>query len=219
VFVVGVDLGKLRDFTAVAVIEREERPGEKPLLYLRHLERYVLGTSYSEQMDRVAALCQRLQDLTQVPAVIPRHTQPGVRPELIVDATGVGEGVVEMLGQRRLQDGESLRYRAVTITGIGEPTATAGRRFTVPKQELVSRLLGPFESDRLKIAAGMALVDELVGELTNFRAKFKRPDSAHVSYEAWRESDHDDLVLAAALAAWWVERRRLVGVADKPKGW
>ncbi len=26
-------------------------------------------------------------------------------------------------------------------------------------------------------------------------------------YEAWRESDHDDLVLAAAMAAWYGERR------------
>lgn len=26
--------------------------------------------------------------------------------------------------------------------------------------------------------------------------------TGHDSYEAWREGDHDDLVLAAALAAW-----------------
>jgi len=27
------------------------------------------------------------------------------------------------------------------------------------------------------------------------------------SYSAWRESDHDDLVLALALAAWWTQKR------------
>ena len=27
------------------------------------------------------------------------------------------------------------------------------------------------------------------------------------TYEAWRESDHDDLVLAAALATWFGEKR------------
>ncbi len=27
------------------------------------------------------------------------------------------------------------------------------------------------------------------------------------TYEAWRESDHDDLVLAAAMAAWYGEKK------------
>lgn len=30
--------------------------------------------------------------------------------------------------------------------------------------------------------------------------------NAHVSYAAWREQEHDDLVLAVALACWWGER-------------
>jgi hypothetical protein len=216
-YIVGLDLGKRADYTAVAVLQVEQQPPEKPLLYLRHLERYELGCLYAEQMDRVAALCQRLQDATQVPAVIPRHTQPGVRPELILDSTGVGEGVCELLSQRRLRDGEPLRYRAVQITG-GLRSSVVGSRYRVPKRELVSRLLGPFEGGRLKIAAGMPLAPELRDELLNFRVKIDR-ETAHDSYEAWRESDHDDLVLACALACWWVERRRPVGIADKPKGW
>jgi hypothetical protein len=32
--------------------------------------------------------------------------------------------------------------------------------------------------------------------------------TAHDSYEHWREGDHDDLVLAAALACWWPRIRR-----------
>jgi hypothetical protein len=210
-YVIGLDLGKLHDFTAVAVIKVHEQPPEKPMLHLGHLERYPLGTLYSDQADKVAALYQTFQDATQVPAVIPRHTQPGVPPELIVDATGVGEGVIELLSQR------GLRYRAVQITAGMRSSAVAGR-YRVPKRELVGRLVGPFESGRLKIAAGMPLAEELKKELFNFDAKIN-PTTAHVSFEAWRESDHDDLVLAAALAAWWVERRRLVGVAAKPTGW
>jgi len=31
--------------------------------------------------------------------------------------------------------------------------------------------------------------------------------TAHDSYEAWREGQHDDLVLFVALAAWFAERR------------
>jgi hypothetical protein len=32
--------------------------------------------------------------------------------------------------------------------------------------------------------------------------------TAHDSYEAWREGDHDDLVLATALACWRAAKRR-----------
>ena len=50
--------------------------------------------------------------------------------------------------------------------------------------------------------ASLAPADVLVKELSNFRVKID-PVTAHDSYSAWREADHDDLVLAVALAAWW----------------
>jgi hypothetical protein len=43
----------------------------------------------------------------------------------------------------------------------------------------------------------------LVRELATFSAKLSRAGSE--TYEAWREQDHDDLVLAVALAAWAAE--------------
>ena len=43
-------------------------------------------------------------------------------------------------------------------------------------------------------------------ELINFRVKINLK-TAHDSYEAWREGEHDDLVLSVALAAWFAERR------------
>ena len=41
--------------------------------------------------------------------------------------------------------------------------------------------------------------------VVNFRQKID-PATAHDSYSAWRERDHDDLVLALALACWLGER-------------
>ena len=43
--------------------------------------------------------------------------------------------------------------------------------------------------------------DVLVKELLNFRVKINI-STAHDSYEAWREGDHDDLVLSVALSCW-----------------
>jgi len=45
----------------------------------------------------------------------------------------------------------------------------------------------------------------LVRELETFRMRVD-PATAHDSYAAWREHDHDDVLLAVALACWWGER-------------
>lgn len=45
----------------------------------------------------------------------------------------------------------------------------------------------------------------LVKELLNFKVTIST--SGHDSYEAWREGDHDDLVLATAMALWLAERK------------
>ncbi len=45
----------------------------------------------------------------------------------------------------------------------------------------------------------------MIKELQNFKIKFTR--AGNDTYEAWRESDHDDLVLAAAMAAWFGEKK------------
>ena len=207
-FVIGLDLGQKQDYTAVAVVEKEARQGDKPMLYLRHLERFALGTPYGEQMDRV----KEIAGAEELRTVRTSGLRTVIRmPELIVDATGVGLGVVEMLKDR------GLKYRAVTITG-GISETGGGGTYHVPKRNLVSRAVAPFEGKRLKIARGMRLTSELVHELETFKVKVNTT-TAHDSYEAWREADHDDLVLALALACWWVERRRpMVRFTRKPAG-
>ena len=206
-FVIGLDLGQKQDYTAVAVVEKQARSNEKPLLYLRHLERFALGTPYGEQMDRV----KEIVGDEKLRTIWTRGLRTVIRiPELIVDATGVGLGVVEMLKDR------GLKYRAVTITG-GISETGGGGTYHVPKRNLVSRAVAPFEGKRLKIARGMRLVPELVHELENFKVKVNT-QTAHDSYEAWREADHDDLVLALALACWWAERRPAARLVPKPAG-
>jgi hypothetical protein len=63
----------------------------------------------------------------------------------------------------------------------------------------------------------MRLVPELVRELENFKVKVNI-HTAHDSYETWRESDHDDLVLALALAFWWAEQRPALRLTARPAG-
>jgi hypothetical protein len=77
----------------------------------------------------------------------------------------------------------------------------------VPKRDLVAALEVPFHTGQLKMAEGVTLWPALREELLNFRRKINLK-TAHDSYQHWRESDHDDLVLATALACWRATRRR-----------
>jgi hypothetical protein len=65
------------------------------------------------------------------------------------------------------------------------------------------------EERTLHIAPGLKLAGTLAKELTNFKVKVTA--SGKETFEAWREKDHDDLVLATAMAVWFGSRamRRL----------
>jgi hypothetical protein len=208
-FYMGLDLGQSADYTALAVIEAEDPTQE---LRLRHLERYPLRTPYPEIADKVARLVrnpaltvtterhlgQDVAALSEVRTEVRRR-----RPELVVDNTGVGAAVTDLLRER------GLTFRPVTITGgdavRASETQEKGRHYRVPKRDLVAALEVPFHNGTLKVAEGLKLWPTLREELLNFKRKIDLR-TAHDSYEHWRESDHDDLVLACALACWWARR-------------
>ena len=75
----------------------------------------------------------------------------------------------------------------------------------MPKRDLVSTISVLLQTERLKVAESLQDAALLVQELLNFRVKID-PLTAHDSYGAWREGQHDDLVLAVALASWYGER-------------
>jgi hypothetical protein len=62
------------------------------------------------------------------------------------------------------------------------------------------------QNERLKILRNLPLAETVKKELLNFRQKID-PKTAHDSYSHWQEAEHDDLVLATAMAClyrqWW----------------
>src|SRR5262249_45729100 len=72
----------------------------------------------------------------------------------------------------------------------------------VPKRDLVSAVQATLQTKRLKIATALPETVTLTRELQAFRVKVNVA-TGHESFEAWRERDHDDLVLAVALAVWY----------------
>jgi hypothetical protein len=202
-FYVGLDLGQSADYTALAVIHDtfvEPTPGYRhKRLQLRHLERYPLRTSYTTIADGVAAIL-RSEVLTSDEYDPSRHRIAKPKVELLVDKTGVGRAVTDIL------KGRGLRFTGIVIHG-GETTHYSDGAYHVPKKDLVAALEVPFDTGSLKIAEGLELWGVLREELQNFRRK-QNPKTSHVSFEHWREGDHDDLVLACALACWGATARR-----------
>jgi len=199
-YYVGLDLGQANDYTAIAVVEEAKlgERGESPL-HVRHLGRPPLGTYYPEQVAHV-------KELVESPELLEERLDYGLRkvvtipPELVVDATGVGRPVVDMLRK------EGLSFSPVLITG-GDVEHHEHGFYRVPKRNLVSSVQIALQSGQLKIAEELELAETLRRELLNFRIKVNI-STAHDSYEAWREGDHDDLVLAVALACWRVRKRQ-----------
>jgi hypothetical protein len=190
-FYVGLDLGQAADYTALAVLEAVNAEGAGAReLHLRHLERYPLRTPYTQIADRVALLMEKLRT----------YSAPfGADASLLVDNTGVGRAVTDVLRDK------GLYFKRVTLTGGSQVLRGHTGEYRVPKADVVDSLVVPFQTGALKVAAGLELWPTLRTELLNFRRKIN-PATAHASYEHWRESDHDDLVLAAALAAWGAQR-------------
>jgi phage FluMu gp28-like protein len=190
-FYIGLDLGQSRDYTAIAVaekIEPTEAGGRDFELLIRHLERF-----RDEPYPDVALRVRRVMDAPELRA----H---GTAPALAVDATGVGKPVVDMLRS------SGLTFDAVTIHGGDTQSEDpASGSYRVPKRDLVGGLQVLLQSGRLKIARELTHAETLKSELLNFRVKINIATS-HDSYEAWREGDHDDLLLATALACWEVTR-------------
>jgi len=194
-FFVGVDLGQRRDFTAIAVVERitPVKRGFDHLLWMateetaadewvvRHAERIRLGTPYTDVVRRVVEVARRV-------------TQGG-ECRLVVDATGVGMPVVDMLRAA----GPGCGMEAVVLTG-GQSDHFDGRVWRAPKLDLLARLQTLLEGKRLRIARGAREARTLVRELLDVRVKRQRNGRVRVGAEGVGE--HDDLVLAVALAVW-----------------
>src|SRR5258707_8857821 len=128
-YFVGLDLGQVQDYTALAVIEAADTKGAwDPVnlyfrrhreLRVRHLERMPLGRPYPEMVARTGQ-------------VMRSGALASASRWLAVDATGVGRPVVDLLRQERLP----CNLWPALITG-GHSESYAEGFYRVPKRELL----------------------------------------------------------------------------------
>ena len=203
-FFVGLDLGQSQDFTALAVVERAECAGAwdgaafayltESAVRLRHMERVPLGTTYPEVVARVGRVMRS--------AALAKG-----RRHLVVDATGVGQPVVDLLEQEDLP----CKIWPVTITG-GVSEGLSKTTYRVPKRDLIIGLQVRLQAGELQIAAGLKEGAALARELGDMRVQMS--SGGREKYGA-RSGEHDDLVLAVALACWGVSKLEETGMVGE----
>ena len=204
-FSIGVDLGQAGDFTAIVICQLHDQiegedgrpagltnqgrfglrrgPAISSVFDVVRIER-TRGTSYSEIADRVV-------ELVNGPHLLTIQNETKIKPALAVDATGTGRPVIDELRRRGL-DPEAIQLTAGT-------TATRSNGYyNVPKRDLITQLIVAFQNGWVRIAEGVDHAEQLKHELLNYRWKVKL-DTGNETLEAWRERDHDDIVLGLAM--------------------
>lgn len=193
--IVGADIGQKVDPTAIAVCEVLRRPranGEAEFFFeTRHLERLPLGTAYPQVAERIAGVVDRIQLLPRDPSL------QTPRVYLVVDATGVGQPVVDILRAAVIQPRVSVT--AATFTHGDRVDGTLGAHtIRVGKAHLVSRLQALMQTNRVRIPATHPEAEALRRELLDYEIRIT--EDANDRYGAFRTGTHDDIVTALGLA-------------------
>jgi hypothetical protein len=181
-WIVGLDLGQSMDFTAMVTLHRTTKRGEKKPCRdytCPHVKRWPLGTTYPAIVADLAVMLAKLPD----------------RPTLVVDGTGCGRPVVDMIRKAALP----VRQLAPVIITAGATAGRVGAYRTVPKRDLVGATMAVMHAGRLHIAREMPEAEALVKELRAFTAKITTASGEKYEND-WRVAPHDDIILALALA-------------------
>ena len=201
-FLAGLDVGQMSDPSALAVIERDVTTVNGRLMSrcdARWLERFPLQTPYPVMARLVQ---ERLEKLHQ--SCI-----------LVVDVTGVGRGIVDLFREAWMMVDPVTQVRqvcpgkpaivAVTLltSAMAAPTSPAWDEHHVPKRDVVMAFMLSLQQHRFRAAKGLPEAETLFKEGRNFQ--WKVSSAGNDQYGAWREGQHDDLLLAVALAVWWAE--------------
>lgn len=196
-YFLGLDLGQSADPSALTVTERRTPLFERgigrngydkgtPKYTVVHIDRFKLGTSYTDVVDRVAA--------------VKEAPETGNDPPLVMDATGVGAPVVDQFQDKGLRP-------AQIIFSSGDQVTQDGQKYKVPKADLVTSVETLLQAGRLKILEDLPDAEQLVEEMRRFRVKYTA--NGHARFEHATEADSDDVLLSVACPLWFAENAPL----------
>ena len=139
--------------------------------------------------------------------------------ELIVDGTGVGEPIIDILRSKSLRptsivftNGEQLNIKYEDLnrrfggfgTGIG--TMKVVKQLDVPKKDLVAAGQAIIQQARLRIAPDVQYVEDFKRQLIHFKGKVNEK-TGYTSYNNDNPDIHDDLTVCFLMAMWYFKYR------------
>ena len=185
----GIDMGRSRSRSAIVVIEKytQDKIAEYRVVYL---ERYKRNTLHLSVVERVKILMEM--------------GGPFSRCKIVIDYSGPGEVVFELLKDERLRPG------GVTITSRGKPGGEKGKVVTAPKDRMMTNATAKLERRRILISKHIRHAVDLVQELANIEVKLTK--RGNQTFQPTGPGAMDDLAIAMVSAIWYAEH----GI--KPKG-
>ena len=142
------------------------------------IKRLPLGTDYNNVVAVVHGLLHRC----------PAGT------ELVIDGTGIGKPIADMFKYRGI-----VPWCVTATAAIEQSINHAKRTASVPKLMLISRIQALLFEGRLKVHADIPEAGAFLEELRDFRVEYTA--NGNMTFNA-RSGRHDDMVSAAAVAAW-----------------
>lgn len=187
----GIDPGKKQDPTAIVVTQLRDDGRDQASYEVLAVSRLRLRTSYTELPPIINNLINHDRF----------YGDSGDR-YVVVDASGVGEPVTDMLRfSLKVQRGFA-RLIPIVITA-GDTVTETDHGYNVPKSHLITTAQAVLGQERIKIGEGAAaapLLDELATFQTEQLTFRQRLFGA-------RPGAHDDLVLALSYTLWYGEKR------------
>ncbi len=185
-YVVSCDPGKKQDYTAISVIEETWNEDGNLFYALRALVRPPLGTPHHSNVQLLADIMRRTEALGKT--------------TLVVDASGIGDPIYELLIEY------GLRPIGIVITGGGKVTKhreNVHRLIHVPKEFLITNAqIATQTKGMFKIPRNLWLAQIFLTELRNYQ--YKITQHAHTVYSPRGDSIHDDLVLSASMGLYYI---------------
>ncbi len=181
-WLVGLDLGQAVDFTAMVILSRTQKKEGRETVHeydCPSIHRWPLGTTYPAIVEDLKVKLAKLPD----------------KPTLIVDGTGCGRPVVDMIERASLP----IAHLVPTLITSGALAGWSEGYRTVPKRDLVGAVMAIMHREQLHIAKELPETQTLVKELRAFTAKITTAGSEKYEND-WRVAPHDDIILALALA-------------------
>ena len=178
-----MDLGQRQDHSAIVVVEQVEL---SKVLVVRSAERVPLGTPYTQVVERLREIVQNRDLLGRV--------------RVAVDGGSIGSPVMEMIGLAGLGcvvsavvSTAGAKARAGGLRGIGS-------WYTVPKRDLLGEVLVRLERRELRFCKDLPELGNLLKELKGMQVSVSGRGGVRMGADG--AGQHDDLVIALALACW-----------------